>query len=436
MLFLILVISPTSTMNALGGNDDRTVEGVWVCIYAEPHDAMRLLNQTLTISRKDGGYVAQWLGDPPSSWIYSGNDTQIVHSEMLPVGGPNMPDQLLRNLGDTQFRHSFSYVLVGDGRSLEMVEEGVEISWDRNWKYYIKPAKAVWTLKRIFGPPSGEKSNVASSKNTSIDAGPSREEIAVKQRQEAHTLNEQGVQHWKNKQYQQAADAFKAALDKSPDDPIIRKNYEDASAALRVEMAERQRQEQAAMAPQNTRVGPADTAPSAGADAHTALDQANTSNKETRQGLESGKPELMKEQSNKVLDNPVPLQPSGISPAEDLRNVGKESGWPAFVRNDKEIIQMQKNRDAFLATQQMKGAELTEARKQIEAETDSTKKGDLMVKAAMIKADGADAEYKAAVLDKDMQKRAKLLIDTHVEEPPPVPGEQKTPSPNVSKTGE
>jgi hypothetical protein len=165
------------------------------------------------------------------------------------------------------------------------------------------------------------------------------------------------------------------------------------------------------------------------------LDQAYTSDKETRQGLESGRLEGMKEQSGKVFDNPVPLQSSGINPAVDLKNVGKAPEWPAFVRNDKEVIKMQKNRDAFLATQQKKDADLAQIRKQIEAETDSAKKGDLMVKAAQIKNESAQAEYQAALKDKDIQKRAKLLIDTHVEETPSSPGDQKT-QPDAPKTGQ
>ncbi len=225
--------------------------------------------------------------------------------------------------------------------------------------------------------------------------------------EDASVLNEQGVQYYMNKQWQQAVDAFKAALDKSPDDQKIRRNYELASRALAAQLAES-----------------GSTPPAAGGG--TALDQAHTSNKETRQGLDSGKLELMKEQSNKVFDNPVPLQSSEINPAVDLRNVGK-APWPAFVRNDKEIIQMQKNRDAFLATQQKKDAELTELRKQIEAATDSETKSDLMVKAAQLKAESSQAEYQAALKDKEIQKRAKLLIDTQVKETPPASKDKKTP---------
>ena len=198
-------------------------------------------------------------------------------------------------------------------------------------------------------------------------------------------------------------------------------SYELASAALAAELAEKRSTPPA-------QDGSGGTAPATGAaGGGTALDQAYTSNKETRQGLDSGKLESMKEQSNKVFDNPVPLQSSGINPAVDLRNVGKAPEWPAFVRNDKEIIQMQRDRDALLATQQKKDAELMEIRKQIEAKTDSEEKGDLMVKAAQLKAESSQAEYEAALKDKEIQKRAKLLIDTQVKETPPASKDKITP---------
>lgn len=84
---------------------------------------------------------------------------------------------------------------------------------------------------------------------------------------------------------------------------------------------------------------------------------------------------------------------------------------------------MQKDRDAFLATQQKRDAELTQVRNQIDAETDSAKKADLMVKAAQLKAESSQAEYEAALKGKEIQKRAKLLIDTQVEESPPASGD-------------
>jgi tetratricopeptide (TPR) repeat protein len=189
-----------------------------------------------------------------------------------------------------------------------------------------------------------------------------------------------------------------------------------------------------------TGVGSAGTAPSAGAvGGRTALDQAHTSRESTAQGLARETPEGRITGPNEdasgaarqVFDNPVPPQSSGIKPTVDLRNVGKAPEWPTFVRSDKEILRMQKDRDVLLVTQQRRDTELTQIRKQIETETDSTRKSDLMVKAAQLKADSAKAEYEAALKDKDIQKRAKLLIDTHVEEAPPAPDDEKIPPPDA-----
>ena len=49
---------------------------------------------------------------------------------------------------------------------------------------------------------------------------------------EAHELNERGSQYYNDKQWKLAAEAFKAALDKCPDDPVIQSNYELAKAQL------------------------------------------------------------------------------------------------------------------------------------------------------------------------------------------------------------
>ena len=71
--------------------------------------------------------------------------------------------------------------------------------------------------------------------NTAV-SGPSPQELLVQQHQkEAHDLNEQAVQYYNNKQWKQAADAFKVAMEKNPNDPTIRTNYEHASAALAAE---------------------------------------------------------------------------------------------------------------------------------------------------------------------------------------------------------
>jgi hypothetical protein len=128
-----------------------------------------------------------------------------------------------------------------------------------------------------------------------------------------------------------------------------------------------------------------------------------------------------------VFDNPVPLQPAGISPAVGLGNVGKESGWPVYVGKDLTIIDLQKKRDDFVAAQQKKDAELEQKRREIDATSDKVKKSELTAEAAQLKVESSQAELQATVLNNEI--RNKLLIDTHVEEPPPAPGEQKTPPP-------
>ncbi len=196
------------------------------------------------------------------------------------------------------------------------------------------------------------------------------------------------------------------------------------------------------VSPPPVHVGSTGPAPSTGAaSGRTAVDQAHTSQGTTTQGLAKGTPEGRITGPNEdasgaarqVFDNPAPLQSSGIKPAVDLRNVGKAPEWPTFVRSDKEILRMQKDRDAFLVTQQKRDAEVTQVRSQIDAETDSAKKADLTVKAAQLKAESSQAEYEAALKEKEIQKRAKLLIDTHVEEPP---GDPQTPLSDTPKTVE
>jgi tetratricopeptide (TPR) repeat protein len=65
----------------------------------------------------------------------------------------------------------------------------------------------------------------------------------VQRLQEAQKLNEKGNQYYRNKQWQQAADAFKAALAKSPNDDVIRANYELASERLAAEQRKEQKRQ-------------------------------------------------------------------------------------------------------------------------------------------------------------------------------------------------
>ena len=158
----------------------------------------------------------------------------------------------------------------------------------------------------------------------------------------------------------------------------------------------------------------------------------------TNQGLQSNTPEGKITGQNEdasaaarqVFDNGVPLLPFGLSnPEVDLSNMGQAPNYPDFVKKDTDMIKMQNEENVDFELVKKKDAELAELRKQIDAENDTAKKGVLMVKAVQIKAESSQAEYNAGVKNKEIQKRAKLLIDIHLEETPPAKGDQKTPPP-------
>ncbi len=76
-------------------------------------------------------------------------------------------------------------------------------------------------------------------------SGPSAEQIAAQQRQQdARNLNDQGIQYGNKGKWKLAAECFKAALDKWPDNQTIRDNYQKAKDAVAAEVAAQKRQEQ------------------------------------------------------------------------------------------------------------------------------------------------------------------------------------------------
>jgi len=150
--WFIFSFSALYNMPSVKADEIPTVEGEWICISAPPSDVMNLLNQTATITRKNGRYKVQWEGHSASQWVYRGNGTRIEHSEMLLLLPTlnNPPQKVRQQLGDdTKFRHSFSYTLNGDGNSLEMAEEGVEVSYNDSGLTGATPTKVLWTLKRV-----------------------------------------------------------------------------------------------------------------------------------------------------------------------------------------------------------------------------------------------------------------------------------------------
>ena len=74
-------------------------------------------------------------------------------------------------------------------------------------------------------------SNGALAQGTAVGPSP-REASSLQCLKEAHELNERGSQYYKDQQWELAAETFKAALNKCPDDPVIQSNYELAKAHL------------------------------------------------------------------------------------------------------------------------------------------------------------------------------------------------------------
>jgi len=318
-------------------------------------------------------------------------------------------------------------------------------------------------------PPSGGSSGY-SGYTTPSYTGPSAAELAAQQRrQEATKLNQQGIAYWNNRQWHLAADAFKAALEKNPTSTVIRSNYEKALAEARSEdaakEAERKRQQQETAAAQNMRrilqqsgsqigstapagsgldfmrqgsgsgspdkqqAGGTETGqkPTGGLDfmkpgdrsaslsgAKKALDQANTINIDTRAGM-VGDDFASKVQSGKTFDDPTRIVSSGIKPVVDLSGSGQPVAYPEAVKKDAKFIQLQKEQADLQSKYQAKEAELAQVRKEMET-APPEKKGELAIKAVGIKADMTAAEYGVGLKEKEKQARAKLVIDTTVEQ--------------------
>jgi hypothetical protein len=209
----------------------------------------------------------------------------------------------------------------------------------------------------------------------------------LQQLKEAHKLNEQGSRYYVNKQWKLAAEAFKAALERFPDNDEIRNNYELAAAHLEREEA-RQSKGSKKAGKQLKSVKYHSTT------AKGLTDEAAKA--EAMQGFDTG--------GKNVGSLEV-----------DLSGVGKRPEWPGWVKTDKKMITMQKQQDAYKATYQQKDKELSQVRQEMQT-ADPVKKSELAVQAAKIKGDLAKAEYNIALKEKEIRKRAKRLIDTREEE--------------------
>jgi hypothetical protein len=204
----------------------------------------------------------------------------------------------------------------------------------------------------------------------------------LSQLKEAHRLNDLGSKYYLNQEWDLAAEAFKGALERWPDNEEIRNNYELAVGHLEREERRHGRR---------------------GRKARRQLESVE-SHSRTASGLTD---EAAKAEAMQGFDT------TGKN-AVDLSGVGKRPNWPAWVKSDKKMVTLQKQQDSYRATYRQKDRELSQVRQEMQT-ADPVKKSELAVKAAQIKGDLANAEYNIAVKEKDIRRRAKRLIDTREE---------------------
>ncbi len=251
-------------------------------------------------------------------------------------------------------------------------------------------------LQRLSGPaPVAAPAPAPPMPNTAgvhpAVPGPPPQNVAPLQRlQEAHHLSEQGDQYYLNKQWQLAAEAYKAALEKNPDDENIRENYELASKHLAAEEGRKgpkRHQEDITAEPSTT----SPIKQLKGTEYHGTI----------AKGL-SG--EAAKAEAMKGFDTKGSL-PSVV----DLSGAGQRPEWPARVKNDQGMRALQKQQDGYQAAYQQKDKELSQVRQQMQT-ADPARRADLMVKAAQIKEDMAKAEYNSALKEKEIRNHATVLM--------------------------
>jgi hypothetical protein len=236
-IFLLFVFG---NIPAVKAENNLSLEGMWV--VQSSNVAGHIGNRKLIERNGDGYDVSEDStnsGGHSSSdmTLYYGTPTQIMRTitptletllyEFKCSESDTAPCKAISNLAGKATRRE-RYTLSSDG--LSAIEEADQIYYDygtvsgRLLNYGSDPWYFKQTLVRIPKSPPPVP-------NTAVSV-PSTQEILVQQRQkEAHDLNEQGVQYYNNKQWKLAADAFKAAMDKNPDDQIVRRNYEHALKA-------------------------------------------------------------------------------------------------------------------------------------------------------------------------------------------------------------
>lgn len=270
------------------------------------------------------------------------------------------------------------------------------------------------------GSPDGDSGSRGGSQTPTYNYEAERQrQLEAAQRAEGHNLNEEGVRFFNEKNWAKAVEYFKKALQKWPENKTMQRNFENAKEALRQETAEKERQQKEAQTAERMRgsinqfsstlntqqpqkssgldfeSGKAAAPPSSGGlnfmSAHTALDEAATNVHETKDGLTFGntgdgqKPKGTKffnkgggvagggtvdtsndtkAKAGAVFDNAAKAQSSGISPKEDLKNVGKRpipSDLPANLgryKNDKDIQRWLRDKEQAVKDYQKLDAQL------------------------------------------------------------------------------
>jgi hypothetical protein len=228
-LFFIFLLFIFGNIPVAKAEDTQSLEGEWAPTSSDSAWV------SLIIVRQDGGYNVTIKYKPNNGpqvmeGFYQGNATQIIASRNLSsqyLASDGFPAPVIKALaGKVTYR--FRFTLSNDGRNAEFAADRLSVHYYQNTgemhDYYIVPFDEKRTLVRVPQSPPPLANTAISPLLT--------KEILVQQRQkEAHDLNEQGVQYYNNKQWKLAADAFKAAMDKNPDDQTIRRNYEHALQA-------------------------------------------------------------------------------------------------------------------------------------------------------------------------------------------------------------
>jgi hypothetical protein len=306
-------------------------------------------------------------------------------------------------------------------------------------------ARNQFTPTTSAGPRDGWVRQSSQGSNSSSST-PTYDPVA-EQRKEGRNINEQGVTYYNAGNWAKAVEYFEDALKKWPDNQIMQENLSNAKYKLNEEIARKERAQKDAESAENMRRtllksadeysapatsgasgygksnssglafmspgSPANSGKLKAKGAGNAVDQANTIYIDTRKGLK-GNAESSKTEAGKTFDDPVRIIKVEVKPVVDLSGMGERPQWPDIVKKDKEIVKLQKVQDALNALHAKKDNELTRIRKEMESASPA-RKSELAVTAVKVKTDLSKAEYDIAIKEKEIRRRAKMIIDTRVE---------------------